>query len=80
MVDFPNLVIRLNWIPIFEWYAGICGSKNRHQTEMSLEEIGLRAQNMTTISKLNSLHKWGDLYDHLMSTKIFTLILHEIFI
>ena len=31
-------------------------------------------------SKLNSQHDWGDLYDRLPSTEIFTLIMNEIFI
>jgi len=39
-----------------------------------LKDFGLHAQNTQTIhSKLNSQHNWGrDLYDHLMSTGIFT--------
>ena len=43
------------------------------------KEIGLCAQNMTTV--LNSIVNiiGGDLYDHLMSTKIFTLNMNEIF-
>ena len=31
-------------------------------------------------SRLNNHHTWGDLYDHLMSTSIFTLIMSKIFI
>jgi hypothetical protein len=46
---------------------------------MCSKEIGLCAQNMTNI--LNSIVNiiGGNLYDHLMSTKIFTLIMNEIF-
>ena len=79
-VDLPNLVTYLDWTPIFEWYVVICDSKNRYETDMCLKEIGLRAQNMITIFRLNSQHKWGDLYDYLMSTTIFTLILHKILV
>ena len=47
--------------------------------EHVFKEIGLCAQNMTTV--LNSIVNiiGGDLYDHLMSTKIFTLNMNEIF-
>ena len=31
-------------------------------------------------ARLNSQHNWGDLYDHLMSMRIFTLIMNKIFI
>jgi hypothetical protein len=30
-------------------------------------------------SKFNSQHNWEDLHDHLMSTRIFTLIINKIF-
>ena len=48
---------------------------------MCLEEIGLRAQNMLTILSgiVNIIYMGGDMYDHLMSTRIFTLIMHKIF-
>ena len=31
-------------------------------------------------SRLNSQHNWRDLYDHLTSTRIFTLRINKIFI
>ena len=47
-----------------------CRSKNEHQKNICLEEIGLRAQNMLTILGLifnmEEDHGGGDLYDHLM--------------
>ena len=59
---------------------------------MCLKEIGLRAQNSLTIlrdwiarskfhncARLNNQHNWEDLYDHLMSTGTFTLIMNKIF-
>ena len=36
-------------MPIYEWYVVRCGSKNGHQNDMCLKEIGLHAQNMLTI-------------------------------
>ena len=32
-----------------EWNVGRCGCKDRHQKDMCLKEIELRAQNMLTI-------------------------------
>ena len=52
----PNSVISVNLTPIFEWYVVRCGSKNGYQEDMCLEEIGLRAQIIITISKFNSQH------------------------
>ena len=59
MVDVPNSNTTLTWTPIFESYVVRCGSKNGHQKDMSLKEIGLHAQNMLTIlgSKVNMI--WG---------------------
>ena len=42
----PKSNIARIWTPIFEWYEGRCGSKNRHQKDMCLKEIEVRAQNM----------------------------------
>ena len=59
---------------------GSCGSKNGHQEGVCLKEIGLHAQNMLSIlgSMVNMIGE--DLYDHLMSTRIFILIMNMIFI
>ena len=43
------------------------------------KEIGLRVQH-DNYFRFNSLNDWRDLYDCLMSTRIFTLIMDEIFI
>jgi hypothetical protein len=50
---------------------------------MCLKEIGLHAHNMlfilvSTIDMI--MGRGGDLYDHLMSMTIFTLIMHKIII
>ena len=58
-----------------------CGSKNGHQKGiMCLNEIGLHAQSMVTIIFFNSQHDHGGLFDHLMSRRIFTLIMNKIYI
>jgi hypothetical protein len=53
------------------------GFKNGYQKDMYLKEIELRAQNVIIHSRLNGQHNWRDLYDYLMSTIIFTLILNK---
>jgi hypothetical protein len=45
-------VTHLEWIPIFEWCIVKCGSKNRHQKDMCLKEIGKHIQNLLTILDL----------------------------
>ena len=55
------------WTPIYEWYVVRSGSKNGHQTDM--------CSKYAKHSRSNSQHDWGELYDHLMSTKILTLIM-----
>ena len=76
----PNSNTAIIWTPLFEWYMGSCGSKNGHQEGMCSKEIRLHAQNMLTILGLMVNMTRGDLYDHLMSTRIFTLIMNKIFI
>ena len=45
----PNFNTRIIWTPIFEWHVLRIGSKNKHQNDMCLKEIGLHAQNTLTI-------------------------------
>ena len=54
------------------------GSKNEYRKDMCLKETRLCDQNMITI--LNSLFNIikEDLYDHLMSMRIFTLTINTI--
>ena len=79
-VDVPISITYLNWTSFFKWYVVMCGSKNGHKKYMYLKEIGLRAQYMMTIlgSIVNIIGR-GNLYDHLMSTRIFTLIMNKKF-
>ena len=77
-VDVPNLVTYLNRTPIIEWYVVRCGSKNGYQKGIiRLKELGLHAQNHNH-SMLKSQQNWGDLYDHLMSTTLFTLVMNKV--
>ena len=46
---------------------------------MCLEEIGLHAQNMLIILVGSVINILRDLCDHLISTRIFTLIVNKIF-
>ena len=78
-VDNPYSVIFLTRTPIWV-VCGLVGYKNGHQKDTCSKEIGPHAQNMMTIpgSIVNIIG--GDLYDHLMSTRIFILIKQRIFI
>ena len=68
-------MIRAISTPIFEWYVVKYGSENQHQKDMRVIKIGLCAQNMLPIlsSILNMC--WGDLYDYVITTRAFTLII-----
>ena len=62
-----------------------CGLKNGHHKDFYLEEIvGVCVQNLITfLSAIVSVIGRGrrvDLYDHLMSTRIFTLIMNMMFL
>ena len=72
-VDMPNLVTGLNMTSRFEWYVIRCGTKNEYQKDVFWID-------RTTCSKYDNhstfkgQHNWGNLYEHLMSTRIFILI------
>ena len=55
-----------------------CGFKNRYQKDMCLQEVGLCAENRIIIQNSNSQHKRGNLYDQLISTRIFILMMNKI--
>jgi hypothetical protein len=56
-LNVPKSNTKIIWAPIFEFCVVRCGSKTWHQEDsMSLEEIGLRAQNMIG---LNRQHDWA---------------------
>ena len=54
-----------------------CGSNNRYQKDMCLEEIGLRAQNMIAI--LGSIIEIA-VGGTCMSTRIFTSLIYKTFL
>ena len=56
-----------------------CGSKNVHQKDMCLKEIGLHAQNKISIlgSTINIIG--GNQYDCLMNTRMITLLKNKIY-
>ena len=45
----PHSATFLSEYPIFQWCVVRCGSKDSHQKEICLTEIGLRAQNVLAI-------------------------------
>ena len=47
---------------------------------MCLEEIGLRAKKCANHHKFNTQHDWGNLHNHSMSTRVFTLVKNESFL
>ena len=61
-VSGPNVITYLKWDTSI-WVMVIrCGSKNKDWNIMSSKEIELRAQNFSTISRLNNQHelrRWG---------------------
>ena len=79
--DIPYPVTILNRRPKIKWsvvwYDSRKGTKKA--CIMYLNEIGLRAQNMLIIpgSPVNMILGGTYLHDHLMNTRIFTLIMNE---
>ena len=58
-----------------------CGPNNGYYEKQVLKKIGLRVPNMCKLHfKLNSQCSEGGIYDHVLSTRIFTLIINVIFI
>ena len=57
----PHSNIAVVWTPICEWYVVRCQSKNEHQKDMCLEEVGLRTQYILIIleSIVNIFGKGG---------------------
>ena len=76
----------LIWLPPlfghldFDWYMVRCDSENKYQKEMCLKEIPyvLYMLIYDNHSRFHSQHGWGNIYDHLMSTRIFTMRLNKI--
>lgn len=78
MLDVPNLIIHLNWLPMFECNVVRCGSMNGYQRDLCLK----RSDHVLKIwcpFQVWYQHNWEYPDDHLMSTIIFTLIGNEMF-
>ena len=54
-------------------YVVRCGSNNGHQMIHVQKRLDYVLK--TNRSRLNGHHDWGDLYDRLMGTKIFTFVM-----
>ena len=67
-VDVPNLVLDLHWTPVLKWCMTGCESKNDHQKDMCSKFVNQ--------SKCRSGNNWRDLYDHLVTQRIFTLTMN----
>ena len=68
--DVPKLILTQHW------YVVRCGSMNRHQQDICLKEIGLRAQDMRVMLG-HTRHDSEDLCDHLINMKTFTLMMKK---
>ena len=69
----------LNLTPTFEWCMVQCGSKHRHKKRHhEFKRDWTPCSKFVNHSRLTSPHSWGDLYDHLMTSRIFTLIMKRI--
>ena len=55
-----------------------CRSKDLHQKDMCLHEIDYVVKNANHY-RFHSQHDWGLLYDHVISTRIATLLMNKIF-
>lgn len=76
-VDVPHSITYLNYTLIFE-YMVWCGSKKWSQKDVCLWEIKLHIHNLMIFMSpiVNIIEK--DLFDHLMNTRIVTLIMNKI--
>ena len=73
MVDLCYSITPKIWTPIFEWCVVRCGSKNG-QLKYVFKRDWTTCLKYVTHSRFNGQHNLGDLYDHLISTIIFTSI------
>ena len=76
----PSSITHLNRTPIFEWYVVLCGSKKGYHKDTCLLKDWIACSNYNTQSRSNSQLYLKGLYNHLMSTRIFTLIMNKMFV
>ena len=74
-----NSVTYLNHTPMIEWCASKCASNNKYHgdKQISKRDQTTRSTLMLTILGLViDVGRGGDLHDHLMSTRAFTLTMN----
>ena len=76
-VGMPKLII-LSWTNTHLWV--VCGHMQIQKENMRLKDTWLSARDMLIIIGLNNQRSQGDLYDHLMSTRISNLMMNKTFI
>ena len=76
----PNLVIGLNWIPIFELYVVGVASRTDTKKTCGFKSDWTMCCGYDNHSSLIRGHNWEDLYDHLMNMRTSTLIMNTMFI
>jgi hypothetical protein len=79
MIDNPYSLIFLNWTPIVKWYVVSCCSKDKFEKRHMFKRDWSTCSKHDNYPRRNTQHDWGDVYGHLMSTKIFTFIMNKIF-
>ena len=79
-VGVPKSKTTIIWTPIFEWYVVRCRSKNWHHKDMCLRKDCNKSSNYDNHLGSIVTEFGGDLHGQLMSTRIFTLIINNIFI
>ena len=77
-LDNPYSITFLVKTRISKWYMIWCGSKNGQQRNTCFTRNRIACSNYNNPSTFNSQDIWGDLHDHLMSTRIFTLKTNKI--
>jgi hypothetical protein len=78
-IDMTNLATYLDHMPIIECHVVSCTSNNICLKDMYFKNIGLRVQNMIIIMDSKSTQlRWGKLYDHSISMRIFTVLMDKI--
>ena len=80
MVDVLSLCTYLNWPPKFEWYVIRCASKYKHKGRHMFERDWTMCSKYDNRSNFSRQRNRRDLYDHLMSTRIFTMTMKNTFI
>ena len=79
-VDMPKSNTAIIQTSILERYVVRCGSKKQISKRHVFERDWTKCSKYAKHSKFNNQHDLEDMYDHLMSTRNFTLIINNLFI